>query len=408
MRVKKMNRRLTILAVVLLIPFVSGGLIGFTVGRAGGSHAARPAPTGYDNPPFEEATPVSTEEQNRDSVEQTLFSSRSNAITRTVALASPAVVGINVIEVRQYRQWSPWGDDPFFRQFFGDRTYTQQVQGLGSGFIISPDGYILTNDHVAGNAKEITVTTTSGEKYKAAIVGTDPLSDVCLLKIEGRDFPYLKLGNSDNVIIGEWVIALGNPFGLFDISDKPTVTVGVVSSTGMNLRAEEGRTYRGMIQTDAAINLGNSGGPLLNVLCEVIGVNSVIYTPNQGSIGLGFAIPINRVKGIVAELKRKGKVERQFWIGLEVQSVDARVARYFGLDRAEGVIVSEVLSGSPAQKAGFKVGDIILAINGEKISDESSMMAIMEDARAGDVLKLRVVRDREVSEMKLKLEKQEG
>lgn len=279
------------------------------------------------------------------------------------------------------------------------------MQGLGSGFIISPDGYILTNDHVAGNAKEITVTTTSGEKHKATIVGTDALSDVCLLKIEGKDFPYLKLGNSDDVIIGEWVIALGNPFGLFDISDKPTVTVGVVSSTGMNLRAEEGRTYRGMIQTDAAINLGNSGGPLLDVLGEVIGVNSVIYTPNQGSIGLGFAIPINRVKGIVAELKRKGKVERQFWTGLEVQTVDRRVARYFGLDRAEGVIVSDVHRDSPAQKAGFKVGDIILEVNGEKISDEASLMAVMEDSKVGDVLTMKVVRDRVVTDMKLHLEK---
>ncbi len=294
---------------------------------------------------------------------------------RTVAEASPAVVGINVTEVRQYRYRSPWGDDPFFRQFFGDRTYTQQVQGLGSGFLISADGYILTNDHVAGNAKEITVTLTDGEKYKAELVGTDQVSDIALLKIDGKNLPFLRLGNSDDVIIGEWVIAFGNPFGLFDISDKPTVTVGVVSATKMNLRAEEGRVYRGMIQTDAAINSGNSGGPLVNSVGEVIGVNSVIYTPNQGSIGLGFAIPINRVKTIVAELKRSGKDRAGVLDRLEVQTVDARVARYFGLDKAEGVIVSDVKTRKSGRTGrASRCGDIILEANGEKITDESRIV----------------------------------
>ena len=285
---------------------------------------------------------------------KSLTGGRRNAITRAVAAASPAVVGINVVELRQYRQVSPWGDDPFFRQFFGDRTYTQQVQGLGSGFIISPDGYILTNDHVAGNAKEITVTMTSGKQYKAKLVGTDLISDIALLKIDGKDLPYMRLGNSDDVIIGEWVIALGNPFGLFDINDKPTVTVGVVSNTGMKIESGEGRVYRDMIQTDAAINSGNSGGPLLNATGEVIGVNSVIYTPNQGNIGLGFAIPINRVKTIVAELRKSGKIERNFWTGLQIQAVDRRIARYFGLDKVQGVIVSEVQeieSGRPRRHA---------------------------------------------------------
>jgi len=207
------------------------------------------------------------------------------------------------------------------------------------------------------------------------------------------------------VIIGEWAIAFGNPFGLFDISDKPTVTVGVVSATRMNLRAEEGRVYRGMIQTDAAINSGNSGGPLLNSVGEVIGVNSVIYTPNQGSIGLGFAIPINRVKTIVAELKRSGKIEREYWTGLEVQTVDARVARYFGLEKAEGVIVSDVKRGSPGARAGFKVGDIIREVNGEKVTDESSIVSMIDDARVGDVLAMKIYRDRNTINLSLKLEK---
>lgn len=398
-----MTRRVAAITTVLVLPFIGGGLVGYSIGRS--SHDQTVSETKPEGAPFQETRTVSYAPQSRDSVNEAVIGSRRNAITTTVSLASPAVVGINVIEVRQYRQWSPWGDDPFFRQFFGDRTYTQQVQGLGSGFIISADGYILTNDHVAGNAKEITVTLTNREKYKAELIGTDPVSDISLLKIDGKNLPYLKLGNSDDVIIGEWVIAFGNPFGLFDISDKPTVTVGVVSATQMTLRTQEGRTYRNMIQTDAAINSGNSGGPLINSLGSVIGVNSVIFTPNQGSIGLGFAIPINRVKEIVSELKRSGKVDRQYWTGLEVQTVDARLATYFGLAKAGGVIVSSVKRGSPADRSGFREGDIILEVNGEKVADESAIIAIVDEAKVGDVLTMKVMRERKLIDLKLKLER---
>jgi serine protease Do len=396
-----MKAKAVAIILMLLVPLVGGGLIGYSLGRSSVSTTTSEFPVttvGYETSPAEN-------DQSRDSLRADVTQSRRNAITRTVAEVSPAVVGITVTEMQQYRVRSPWGDDPFFRQFFGDQIYSQPVQELGSGFLISPDGYILTNDHVAGNAKEITVSLTNGEKYKAELVGTDAVSDIALLKISGKNFPYLRLGNSEDVIIGEWAIAFGNPFGLFDISDKPTVTVGVVSATKMNLRAEEGRVYRGMIQTDAAINSGNSGGPLVNSIGDVIGVNAVIYTPNQGSIGLGFAIPINRVKSILNDLKRSGKIEREYWTGLEVQSVDRRVARYFGLERAEGVIVSDVKRGSPAERAGFKVGDIIQEVNGEKIADESSILAIVDDAKVGDVLAMKVFRDRSNINLKLRLEK---
>lgn len=392
-----------VVGLVVLLPFIGGGLLGYNFGHSSSNVVA--VPSTFDGAPFQEAQTVGYSRDERDSVNDIVSHSRRNAITRTVALVSPAVVGINVTEVRQYRQWSPWGDDPFFRQFFGDRVYTQRVQGLGSGFIISADGYILTNDHVAGNAKEITVTLTNGTKYNARLIGTDQVSDISLLKIDAKELPNIKLGNSDDVITGEWVIALGNPFGLFDISDKPTVTVGVVSATGMNLRAQEGRVYKGMIQTDASINSGNSGGPLVNSVGEVIGVNSVIYTPNQGSIGLGFAIPINRVKSIVAELKRSGKIDREWYTGLEIQTVDIRVARYFGLDKAEGVIVSDVKGGSPGDRAGFRVGDIILEANGEKVADEAALSSIVNDLRVGDVVKMKVMRDRKTMDLRLKLEK---
>ncbi len=399
-----MTKRFVGIVALMIVPFVGGGFIGYGVGRAsaGGS-------TGVilqdEKPTYEESFPARYVPARLDSVNETLGGSRSNAITRAVAAANPAVVGINVIELRQYRQVSPWGDDPFWRQFFGDRVYTQQVPSLGSGFLISPDGYILTNDHVAGNAKEITVTLTGGRQFPATIVGTDLISDIALLKIDGKGLPHLRLGNSDDVIIGEWVIALGNPFGLFDINDKPTVTVGVVSNTGMKLEAQGGRVYREMIQTDAAINSGNSGGPLLNALGEVIGVNSVIYTPNQGSIGLGFAIPINRVKSIVAELRTKGKIERNFWTGLEIQTVDRRIARYFRLDKIQGVIISDVKQGSPAERAGFRVGDIILEAKGEKINNEASLIALVDDARVGETLTMKVMRDRREITLSLRLEK---
>jgi serine protease Do len=333
--------------------------------------------------------------------------SRRNAITNAVSKISPAVVGINVIEVREYQ--SPWGqmfgNDPFFRQFFGNQTFRQEVKGLGSGFIISEDGYILTNDHVAGNATKIEVELTNGKKYNAKLVGTDLVSDVALLKIDGDNFPSVKLGNSDDILIGEWAIALGNPFGLFEISDKPTVTVGVVSAVDMNLRAEEGRYYRGMIQTDAAINTGNSGGPLVNSLGEVIGINSVIYTPNQGNIGLGFAIPINRVKTIMTELRKSGKVERSFWTGLDVQNIDAHIARYFRLGKTEGVIVTDVKQRSPASRAGFEVGDVIVEVNREKISDEESIKSAFSFASAGQVMIVKVFRNGQYFDLQLKLEK---
>ncbi len=386
------------LLVIILFLLLAGGLVGYTIGHSG---QARPESAGDG---FETVQTASFLEGERDSVNAVVNRSRQNSITRAVAIASPAVVGINVIGARQYRQYTPW-DDPFFRYFFGDRTVTRQVQELGSGFLISADGYILTNDHVAGNAKEITVTLTNGQQTKAELIGTDRITDISLLKIDGKSLPFLKLGNSDDVIIGEWVIALGNPFGLFELNDKPTVTVGVVSAKGMNLQEQEGRVYRGMIQTDAAINAGNSGGPLINALGDVIGVNSVIYTPNQGNIGLGFAIPINKVKTVVDGLKRSGQIERNYWTGLEVQNVDARIARYFGLGRVEGVIVAEIQAGSPGDRAGLRVGDIIVRANGEKIADDSSLNGIIQDSKPGDVVSLRIVRDRKEIDLKLRVEK---
>ncbi len=342
-------------------------------------------------------------------VAQDIYDSRHNAITKAVAKASPGVVGINVTAIEEYTDpfFRFFEDDPFFRYFFGDRfKYRVPVRSLGSGFIISPDGYIVTNDHVIGNAREIVVTLSTGEKYKAKVVGKDPVSDIAVLKIDAKkELPYLKLGDSDDIVIGEWAIAMGNPFGLFELGNQPTVTVGVISAVKMNLHSVGGRIYRDMIQTDAAINSGNSGGPLLNALGEVIGINTVIYTPNQGNVGVGFAIPINRAKVIINELVRKGKIDRDFKIGMRVQTVDENIARYFKLPKAEGVIVTDVASGSPAQKAGFKEGDLIIEVNGEPVKDDQSLVEIIQMSKVGDVLNFKVLRDGKEITIKMKLEK---
>jgi len=350
--------------------------------------------------PFKNNKPVQTEQQNDYKINQ----SRRTVITKTVKEVSPAVVGITVTEIRQYR--SPLSLDPFWNQFFGNRVYNQKIKGLGSGSIISPDGYILTNDHVAGNAVEAKVTLTNGTEYDAKIVGTDPISDICLLKIDGKNLPFIKLGNSDNILIGEWSIALGNPFGLFNVNDKPTVTVGVISSKGMDLGAVNGRYYYNMLQTDAAINAGNSGGPLVNSNGELIGMNTLIYTAggSSGNVGVGFAIPINKVKKIVTQLKLHGKVDRNFWTGLKIQMLTPSIAKYYKLKNLKGVIITTVAEDSPAEKAGLEPGDIIKQVDSYKIDDDNFLINLLNNYITGDVMHVHILRDGKSYIKKLKLE----
>lgn len=343
------------------------------------------------------------------SATQNIGESRKNAITEAVRICSPAIVGINVTEVQAYSPFGGFFDDPFFQQFAKKFSRQRLVQGLGSGYLISPDGYILTNDHVAGRAKKIVITLTSGEKYDAEIIGSDPTSDVTLLKIKGKNLPYLKLANSDDVIVGEWAIAFGNPFGLFDINSKPTVTVGVVSNTGVSF-TQDNRVYRNMIQTDAAISSGNSGGPLVNSYGEVIGMNTVIYSTAQsgmgaGSIGIGFAVPINRVKKIVDELKKNGKIDRAFDPGILVQDIDERIARSYGLEKTEGVILTQVRRNTSAERAGLEPGDVILSIDGVLIHKSDDLQIIISDGVVGETFNIIILRGDEKFTKKMTLEK---
>lgn len=330
---------------------------------------------------------------------------RQTAITRAISKVSPAIVGINVEEVREVRD--PFMNDPFFRQFFGDvGPQRQTVKGLGSGYIISEDGYILTNDHVAGNATKISVTLTTGESVEGKLIGSDPVTDVALIKINKSGLPYVNFGNSDNAIIGEWVIALGNPFGLFEINDKPTVTVGVISALNMKVQAEGNRAYKDMIQTDASINSGNSGGPLINVDGEVIGMNTIIYTGSQfsqGSIGVGFSISINRVKKILEELKSGGKIDRNYNVGFRIQGIDDQIAKYLGLKNKDGVVVTQIQKNGIADKAGLKPEDVITSVNGIKVRSEQDVILEVNDMRVGDTLKLKIFRGGDEKEIDIKL-----
>ncbi|MBL7013353.1 MAG: trypsin-like peptidase domain-containing protein [Candidatus Marinimicrobia bacterium] len=333
-----------------------------------------------------------------------LSQGRETAITRAIKKVGPSVASINVVQNQKmyYR-------DPFFSFFLPPSSINIPSQSSGSGVVISPDGYVLTNFHVIENAVEITVTLTGGYEYDAEIIGFDQTTDLALLKLDGRNFPFAEFGDSDDIIIGEWVIALGNPFNLFDISDQPTASAGIISASHMNFgRQESGKVFQNMIQTDAAINPGNSGGPLVNTLGEVIGINTFIFTGNnqyQGSIGIGFAIPINQARDIAEELKIEGRVNRSFTTGLRVQTLTRSISRYLELELNEGVIIVEVEPGSPADRSHLKPGDVIVKVGGQKVHHPSDIRDIIteKDKRSGDSLKLRIYRDGKHKTIKLKL-----
>lgn len=340
--------------------------------------------------------------QKRSDDNDKLMFDRKNAITNAVQAVSPAVVGINVVGVQRF-------SDPWSRYMFGDRV----VQELGSGVIISPDGFILTNDHVANrettNNPDITVTLTDGSQHKANKIGADKFSDICLLKINaGKSLPYVKFGDSDDILIGEWAIALGNPFGLFDINDKPTVTVGIISATNMNMKMIDGRSYVDMIQTDAAINPGNSGGPLVNINGELIGLNSMIRGSDEGiqaSIGLGFAIPVNKIKRIINELKEKGEIDRNWYTGLHYEPITDDIIRIYKLPKVKGVVVDGTEQNSPADKAGLQRLDIIVQVGKYKTMDVSSFQAVFYEYRTDEVIPIKIIRGKDTLVKNMKLEK---
>jgi serine protease Do len=351
----------------------------------------------------------------RQVVNETITSSRQTAITKAVSLTESAIVSINVMAVEKLVQRNPfYRQDPLwqymFPELFKNRTVEREFESLGSGFIISADGLVLTNEHVVHNAKEIVVTMSDGETYKAELLGVDPVYDVALLQLEGDNFPYLVLGDSDEMLIGEWVIAMGNPFGLFAINNKPTVTVGVVSAMDRDFGylPDANKVYQDMIQTDAAINSGNSGGPLINATGEVIGMNTFIYTGDsrsQGFVGIGFAIPINRIKSIVEMLQNEGKVDRHFYTGIEYREISAYWARRLNLGTKPLVVITMVQTNSPADKAGVKTGDVIYEVEDKTITNENDIIAAILEAnlKVGDVMKIKVLRNKQEIPLQIQL-----
>lgn len=325
------------------------------------------------------------------------------AFEKVAEVALPAVVNIYTnqkVKVRPFHPM-PFDDSPLFRDFFEEffndllpKEREYKSTSLGSGFIISSDGYIVTNDHVIRNADEINVKLHDKRTFKAKVVGRDPKTDVAVIKINTINLPFLNFADSNKIKIGQWAIAVGNPFGL-----NGTLTVGVISATGRsNLGIE---TYEDFIQTDASINPGNSGGPLLNIYGEVIGINTAIVAAGQG---IGFAIPANMAKNIIDQIIKKGTIERS-WLGVGIQKLTPELAESMGIKKTEGILINRIYENSPAEKAGLKEGDIILECNGVKLEDPSDLQKIVIGVPIGTTLKLKILRENKVLNIDIKTEK---
>ncbi|MCG6939780.1 MAG: DegQ family serine endoprotease [Thiohalocapsa sp.] len=323
--------------------------------------------------------------------------------TALVKRYGPAVVNISTKQSTLYGP-QDFGDEEglgedsplydFFRRFFGEEgplpDEGENGRSLGSGFILSPDGYVLTNAHVIEAAEEIIVRTSDRREFVARVIGADERSDMALLKVDADDLPAVKIGSAGDLQVGEWVLAIGSPFGF-----EHSATAGIVSAKGRSLPSED---YVPFIQTDVAINPGNSGGPLFNLDGEVVGINSQIYSRTGGFMGLSFAIPIDVAMDVVQQLKEKGRVSRG-WLGVLIQDVTRELAETFGLSHPYGALIAQVLPDSPASAAGLRAGDIVLAFNGKEVTTSGNLPPLVGAAKVGDEAMLTVLRDRETIEL---------
>jgi len=352
-----------------------------------------PAGRAVNEPPEKTKPPAIAE------TEQT-FVSVSKAVT-------PAVVNISttrVIKGEEGGQGFPF-DDPFFRRFFGEEPQPRRpsprerkAQSLGSGVIVDPNGLIITNNHVVEKADEIKVLLSDKREFKGKLVGTDPKSDLAVVRIDAKNLPTVPWGDSAKMQVGEYVLAIGNPFGL-----NQTVTMGIVSAIG---RANVGITdYEDFIQTDAAINPGNSGGAMVNTHGQLVGINTAIFTQSGGYMGIGFAVPSNMAKSVMESLVKSGKVVRG-WLGVSIQEITPPLAKEFGLKEAKGALVGDVLSGSPAEKAGFKRGDVIVDFMGHPIESSTQLRNLVAGTPVGAKGKVKVIRENKEKELDVTIEEQ--
>jgi serine protease Do len=340
---------------------------------------------------------TSTQQRNEDN--SSLTTSRKNSITEAVRLIEPAVVSINVIKTQVVRNNNFFGD-PFFG-FFNMPPMKQQVQSIGSGVIINKQGYIATNGHVVDGATQIKVVLADGREFDAKVIGIDDNRDVAVIQIKGDQLPYAVIGSSDDLIVGEWAIAVGNPYGYLMGDAKPSVSVGVISAYNRNFGGRQnGTVYKGMIQTDAAINPGNSGGPLVNIYGEVIGLNTFIFSESGGSVGIGFAIPIDRVKKVVTALIDNGKI-KDVNFGFKVQDINPGLASALNVTEKEGVVVAQMDSKGPAVDAGLKLKDVIISINGYRTKNTNDIQLAISDIFPGDNIVIKI--DRKGKEITLNM-----
>jgi serine protease Do len=326
--------------------------------------------------------------------------------TSIVEQHAGAVVKITTITHAKNQQYNPYGNrsnrqqlPEIFREYFERHGQSggRESRSLGSGFIVSDDGYILTNNHVIDDADEIVVRMVDRREFDAEVVGTDERSDLALLKVDAQDLPVVTMAGDNSLKVGEWVLAIGSPFGL-DYS----VSSGIVSAIGRSIRDVGGGTYVPFIQTDVAINPGNSGGPLFNMRGEVVGINSQIYSPSGGSVGLSFAIPVGLAVNVMSQLKQSGSVSRG-WLGVGIQDVDKDLAESFGLTSPKGALISHVERGGPADDAGVKVGDIIIDFNGTIIAESADLPAVVGLTSPGKKVSIIVIRSASERELSVKV-----
>jgi serine protease Do len=329
-------------------------------------------------------------------------------VVRAAERVGSAVVSISVTQIRYVRE-SPFAASPnpfdrYFDRFFPGRVYGEEISSLGSGVILDSRGIVVTNEHVVRDAKEIKVSLPDGRTFDGTVVSADRAYDLAVLRIAAENLPTAPVGNSDELLVGEWAIALGNPFGFLLNDYQPTVTAGVISATNRDIKSEqEGEAiYKNMIQTDAAINPGNSGGPLVNANGEVIGINTFIFSTSGGSLGIGFAIPINTVVRVVREILEYGRV-RQVWIGIRVQEISQMVANYFRIRDRRGLLVWGIEEGSPADRAGVRVGDIIREVNRQPVSRALDAQRLIFGATIGDTIRLTMEREGERRQVEIVL-----
>ncbi|HWR59357.1 MAG TPA: DegQ family serine endoprotease [Thermodesulfovibrionales bacterium] len=380
-----MRKKLIVGVAILLTGFLLGGLSYYIIGRVVSPPAVRS--------PFVPRVPSQIPETGR-------------AFSEIASAVSPAVVNISTTKVVR-RETTPFSEDPFFDLFrpfheFGLPKKWKE-QSLGSGVVVSKDGYIITNNHVIEQSEDIRVILYDKRSFKGKVVGSDPKTDLAVVKISSDNLPTVPWGDSDRLQVGEFVLAIGNPFGL-----SHTVTMGIISAVG---RANVGiADYEDFIQTDAAINPGNSGGPLVNTKGELIGINTAIFSRSGGYQGIGFAVPSNMVKLVMDQLMKQGKIVRG-WLGVTIQDITPELSQKFGLKDSKGALVGDIAKDSPAEKAGIMRGDVILEFNGKEIKSVGSLRNLVSQSKVGSQVKLRILRngkEREVSAAIAELPKEVG